>query len=516
MKNKIISAKTIVYINAIILILITSYFFLIPGLIVVKNINDPALNEGEISAEAWRLHKYLTPRYEKYVRERIASKKAGKIHYLNVPATEWPLFGCVFYLWSTENLQEAWENGDRSYSEVAPKVYAQETIEACKDLLLDPVHHTWVKKHWGDDYMHDQNVFFRSLLIAGLTSYEKLTENGKYIHLLIDQCDTLSAELDASPHGVLYDYPNECYPIDVFAAVAWIKMADEVTGKDHSKFIKRELRAFHPPYLDKHGMIPWLVDPQTAKQYGDGSRGIINSHVLIFAHEIYPEEGKKWYDLYEKHFWQKSWYGEGWREFYRDRPNSEWTFDVDSGPIIGGFSPAANAFGVASARVNGRMDHAYTLVTQILTASWPLPDGRLLGARLLSDWEHAPYLGETGILWQLSITAPEGMKKVKGGNIAGSIYLIGFAFYFGISLLVFAALFLRILRFRKSPDREYQNIKLQFILWSSCLIAGGTLIFINPLCALIMLLIQNYFPRFPVKADDNETEKGLEPVPVKQ
>lgn len=512
MKNKIISAKTIIYINSIIVIFLTSYFFLIPGLMVVSNICDPALKEGEIPAEAWRLHKYLAPRYEQYVKDRIKSEKAGKIHYLNVPATEWPLFGCVFYLWSTENLQEAWENGDRSYTEIAPAVYAKDTIEACKDLLLDPVHHTWVKTHWGSDYMHQENVFFRSLIIAGLTSYEKLTKSGKYIPLLIDQCDTLSAELDASPHGVLYDYPNECYPIDVFAAVAWIKMADEVTGKDHSKFIKRELRAFQPPYLDKQGLIPWLVDPMTAKQLGDGSRGIINSHILIFAHEIYPEEGKKWYDLYEKHFWQKKWYGEGWREFYRDRPNSDWTFDVDSGPIIGGFSPAANAFGVAAARQNGRLDHAYTIATQVLTASWPLPDGRLLGARLLSDWEHAPYLGETGILWQLSVTPPEGVKKTMGGNIAGSIYIIGFAFYFGISLLVFLGLFLRIRKLLKNPDQEYRGIDLQFKIWAACGIIGITSFFINGWLALIMLLIQNYLPKFPIniaKIDSDKSENSV-------
>jgi hypothetical protein len=181
MKNKLISANTIIYGNALIVTFLTFYFFLIPGFIVIRNISDPALEEGEIPAEAWRLHKYLAPRYEKYVRKRIRSRKAERIHYLNVPATEWPLFGSVFYLWATEHLQEAWENGNRSHSEIAPVVYAKDTIEACKDLLLDPVHHTWVRTHWGDDYMHDQNVFFRSLIIAGLTSYEKLTQSGKYI-----------------------------------------------------------------------------------------------------------------------------------------------------------------------------------------------------------------------------------------------------------------------------------------------------------------------------------------------
>lgn len=500
MKTRLISASTIVYGNALIIVILALYFFFIPGILVIRNISDPALKEGKIPREAWRLHRYLAPRYTAYVRKRIASRKAERINHLNVPATEWPLFGSVFYLWATENLQKAWDAGERSYSDKPPIEYARETIEACKDLLLDPVHHTWVKTHWGDDYMHDQNVFFRSLLIAGLTSYENLTKSGKYLPLLRDQIDTLSSELDASPHGILYDYPGECYPIDVFAAVAWIKMADKTAGTDHAAFVQREKRAFSGKALDRHGLIPWLVNPASGKKILADSRGIINSHVLIFAHEIYPEKGKKWYDLYEKYFWQEKWYGAGWREFYKDHPNGDWTFDVDSGPIIGGFSPSANAFGLAAAKANGRLDHAYTLAAQVLTAACPLPDGRLLGARALSDWEHAPYLGETGILWQLTTTPPEGVKLVKGGKWAGAVY-IGFLWYFGISGLIFLAVFMELIKWRKKTV-EYKNIKTQFYLWSGVVSLGIILCFINLWGAIILLLLARIFPRMKIKSNE--------------
>lgn len=504
MKTLKISASTIVYGNAVVIVSLVVYFFFIPGILVVRNISDPALKEGKPSKEAWRLHRYLTPRYEKYVRDRIASKKAGQVYYLNVPGTEWPLFGSVFYLWATENLQKAWEHGDRSYSKTPPKEYARKTIEACKDLLLDPVHHTWVRKHWGDDYMHDQNVFFRSLIIAGLTSYENLTKSGKYIPLLTDQINTLADELDKSPNGILYDYPGECYPIDVFAAVAWIRMADRITGTDHSAFIEREKRAFSGDALDKHGMIPWLVEPESGEKIFAESRGIINSHILIFAHEIYPEAGRKWYELFEKNFWQETWYGAGWREFYRDYPNGDWTFDVDSGPIIGGFSPAANAFGLAAARANGRMDHAYTLAAQVLTASWPLLDGKFLGARILSDQTHSPYLGETGILWQLTTSVPKGVEIVKGGKWAGAVY-IGFLFYFGISVLMFSAVFLQLRQWRKSP-KKYRHIKSQFYLWAAMISLGIIFCFINLWAAIFLLLIPRILPL--LKSGDRGVQKS--------
>jgi len=70
------------------------------------------------------------------------------------------MFGSVFYLAATENLQAAWER-DHGLSAVAPAVYARRTIDAAVDLILDPVHHTWVRTHWGPDYLHRENVFFR-------------------------------------------------------------------------------------------------------------------------------------------------------------------------------------------------------------------------------------------------------------------------------------------------------------------------------------------------------------------
>ena len=482
--------------GALVACAVVAWFFFIPAFLVIRNLRDPAIRTGEIPNEAWRLHRYLAPKYEEWARERIASKKAGTVYYLNVPGTEWPLFGSVFYLWATDHLQQAWE-ADHSLSKEAPVEYARDTIEACKDLLLDPVHHTWVVTHWGEDYMHTENVFFRSLLIAGLTSYERLVKSGEYVPLLKDQIDTLAKELDESPHGVLHDYPRECYPIDVFAAVAWIRRADEVTGTDHSEFVKRELRAFSGDHLDDRGLIPWFVNPWTGEQLKK-NRGIVNSHILIFAPEIYSASATEWYQLFEKHFWQEKWYASGYREFYRDRPDSEWTYDVDSGPIIDGFSPSANAFGIASARVYGRMDQAYTLGAQVLAAAYPLPDGRLLGARLLSDMEHAPYLAETAILWQLTETPRKGVPIVQGGHLTGAIY-IGLTFFLGLSLLVFLICFFRILRWhRRKRLGNFLWIPLQFMLWLIVSIVGLSLFTFHsyPLgaVAIVFLLASLFFP----------------------
>jgi hypothetical protein len=76
--------------------------------------------------------------------------------------------------------------------------YAGPAVEAARDLIVDPSHHAWVRTHWGDDYMHDENVFFRALVISGLTSHEVLTRDGSSLAMLRDQVESLAEALDAS------------------------------------------------------------------------------------------------------------------------------------------------------------------------------------------------------------------------------------------------------------------------------------------------------------------------------
>jgi hypothetical protein len=421
----------------------------LPGLTVVRDIADPAMRRPGIPSKAWRMHRYLTPRIEQWARERIASKRAAHLELHDVPSTEWPMFTCVFYLRTTEALQTAWEQ-DHGLSRHSPLSYSRGAVEAAKDLILDPVHHTWVREHWGNDYWHTQNVFFRSLVIAGITSYEKLDGHGRYRTLLRDQVDSLAEELDRSKLGVLEDYPTECYPIDVLAAIAWIKRADQLLGIDRSAFYTRSIRGFEGPMLDPHGLVPYSVDYLEGTQY-EPSRGIGNSHVLISAPDLWPDQARRWYDLYEKYFWQERWWAAGFREYPKDVTNYAW-YDVDSGPIVDGFSISGNAFAVAATRRNGRFDHAFTITAQVLTACWPLPNGMQLGPRAisLSARDHAPYLGESGIMFFLTQNPSEGTTIVKGGGLVGSVYL-GLLFYLGVGgLILWIAARSTVKLFRKS------------------------------------------------------------------
>ncbi len=483
--------------NTAILVALAIYGFLLPGLILLWDLSDARLRQpGGIPRVAWRVHRALTPRYERWARERIASGIAAHLELYDVPSTEWPMFGSVFYLSATEALQDEWDR-DPSRSRQPPREYARKAIEACTDLVLDPVHHTWVRQHWGDEYLHRENVFFRGMIIQALSSRERLLRDGKHLDFLRDQVETLAADLDRSPHGLLHDYPGECYPVDIFAAVACIRRADAVLGTDHSAFAQRALRGFSVPYLDERGLIPYSVELSSGKP-DSTSRGIGMSYILIYAPELYAEQAHRWYDIYVQHFWQDNWLASGFREYPKDIPNTDWLMDPDSGPVMFGFSPSGNAYGVAAARVNGRFDHAWTLGAQALAAAWPLPDGSWMGARFLSAASrgHAPYLGEMNLLFLFTRQPAPGVPIVTGGHLTLLVW-IAFALTLGGGSLLLALAMRRFNAWSKNAGTARvpaDGIQLTFwivlMIFSIVVFAVG-----NSFLAVVVLLLAQLLPR---------------------
>jgi hypothetical protein len=119
------------------------------------------------------------------------------------------------------------------------------------------------------------------------------------------------------------------------------------------------------------------------------ARGCGNSYMCLTAPELWPAQAKVWYGLYDKYFWQERMTAVGYREFPNDIPHSDWTMDVDAGPVIAGHGIAACALGIGAARKNGRFDRAYPLEAEMLASVVELPNGVLALPRLpkgVEDW----------------------------------------------------------------------------------------------------------------------------------
>jgi hypothetical protein len=484
-----------VYINAVIIIALSAYVLLIPAGMLIHTLRDPCIYSGRQLRCAFHWHKSLSPRFEKWARRRVKSGDAATAATGDVAATEWPIFSSVFYLWATEALQQVHDTNPTAVSS-SPRSYAKGAIAAAAALIVDPNQAAWVKEQWGNNYLTKQNLFYRMLLISGLTSYQKLFGDVKYEDLLRSQVESLVSELDASPHGLLDEYPGQCYPADVLPAIAAIRRADSVLGTDHSEFAARAIRGFQGMCLDENTGLPaYLVDSKTG-QAKDSARGAGMSFMLIWARELWPQTAREWYAEYEEHFWQRGRWFAGFREYPKGIDAGRFVFDdVDAGPVIDGYGVAACAFGIGAARVMARPDHLYPLATQAITASWPLPDGTLLGPRILSIRSDAPYLGEAAMLFAMTRQPIENAKLIDRGELPRSVY-VGVFLGLAIGISIILATILKVRRWHKRKAQlTVLAAGVQLFVWSLLIVAAVlTWALLGVWVALIFLLAAQLIP----------------------
>ncbi len=393
------------------------------------DLSDPAIASGGIPSAAWRLQAHLAGPYADWAEQRLASKRAGSLDGSDVAGTEWPLFGSVFYLLSQESLQKSWES-DHRLADVAPAVLARRSIEAATNLVTDPEQAHWVKAYWGEGYLHHRNLFYRFLLISAMTSYTNLTGNLRFIEPLRDQVETLSAEIDATPVGLIDDYPGQCFPGDIIAALAAIHRADAVLYTDHTAFLTRARRAFTGKFVDKLGLPPFMSNMDSGF-VTESARGSSNAYVLIFGAEIWPDLAADWQKANEEHFWQERDGIVGYREFSKETPTEEMFTDVDSGPSLLNFGFAASAFGVGAARVQGRLDRAGPLMAEMLVSCVPLVNNTLAVPRILSNATDAPYLGEACILYNLTRQPLHGVTQPCTSTLTPFVYVMCIIYFGG-------------------------------------------------------------------------------------
>lgn len=483
------------YGNAIITVGLALYFFLIPLALLVSDLGDEGLKTGQIPRVAFRTHRLLSADYEAWARERVASGTAAGLNTADISGTEWPIFSSVYYLWTTEALQEAWE-ADPTLAAIMPKVYAQGAIEAAAELIYDPNHATWVKAHWGDEYLTQENIFYRMLLISGLTSYQKLSGNTRYEAFLSEQVHTLAIELDESPYGLLDDYPGQCYPIDILPAIATIQRADELLGSDHAAIIARAVRGFEGSRLDPLTQLPaYAADAQTGHGRGP-ARGVGISYMLIWAPEVWPTTAAEWHTHYDTHFWQEDWLIAGVRELSRHANYREWFLEVDAGPVVAGYGTAATAFGLGAARVNGRFDRAYPLSAEALVAAWPLPNGTMLGGRLLSNLSDAPYTGEFALLFNLTRRPLVSPTRPTQGTLPAIVY-VALALYAAVGGVMVRSAVHSLRHWSKNKGALAAQIHpLQLALWGGLVCGGGLSFAFNHLFwGVILFALALFWPR---------------------
>lgn len=343
-------------------VIVATCCFLYPGVKLVGLAHDAGIHrDGQPSDFALRFRE-TARQYRSWAQRYLESRRAEQVHKDDVAGTEWPLFGTVFFLATAEELIDAGQLGRDGEMMAA--------LDVAAEVVLAPSTAAWVKGKWGDDYHSKGNVFYRMLVLHGLTSFERASSDTRYHAIARAQAQALAAELMSAKYHLADDYPGECYPTDVLWAVAAIH---RVLGDEAAPLVGQFMAVLDGPLLTRYGLPAFEVNSETAEIY-QGPRGSGNSGMLSFAGELDAVMARRWYEAYTKHHWVDG-FVSGFREVPRGAAD---VTDVDSGPVILGMGSVASLFGIGAARASGRFDHAAVLSLQVLSVSWPTPWGLLV------------------------------------------------------------------------------------------------------------------------------------------
>lgn len=388
-------------IQALLLVLLAWAFFLYPAWVTASAVFSSEIRETAQSPHLLSDYRATAGRYQVWAEEFLESQRAAKVSSHDVAGTEWPMFGSVFFLMTTEELV-------KQSPELLKDARVRKAVEAAAQVIASPDTATWVKTKWGLDYLKRENVFYRMLLIMGLGSYEQLTGTQPHAELLRDQATSLTAELLAAPHHLGDDYPDECYPNDVLWAVASLKRAAVLGYVDQAE-VERLSRGLFATLnglaMTESGLPAFQLRKETAEPL-QPARGSGNSGIIPLAAELAPGEAAAWFAPYVEHYWKSGWVS-GFREMPHGKANLE---DVDAGPTLFGVGSVATGFGLGAARSVGRYDYAVPLAMETVPAAWPTPFGLLLPGVL--GWAAADgwCFGELAL--QFSMTRPTLSKSV--------------------------------------------------------------------------------------------------------
>lgn len=476
-----------------------------PAAITLWGVTDPALRTGDTPRFAAWAHKRLTPRMAHWAATRQSAHTVVTRPPDSIASEEWPLFSAAFYGWATQAMHRA-HREDPGANPSNPRAYAAEALRSLAALSLDPAEGAWTRALWGADYQTQENAFYRMLVVANLAAHGEVTGSAEYHAVLRAWADALAEDIDQSPTGLIHDFPRECYPGDVLAALAAVQDAGQVLGISREPFFTRAKRGFTGGALHALGAPPfeaWLGQEITPGAF----RGSSNAYVSIMGPHLWPEESAAWFSVFEQHLWQERLGLVGFREYLHDESFSDWEYlDVDAGPVLAGFGMAATAYGVGAARAQGRFDRAFPLAAQMIAGAWPLPDGTLLLPRMLSQGVHAPHLGETGILFNL-VQRPAYASTVAAQSGLPLLVYEVLALYIGVATLLCFAVARDIRRWRRT-GAAIRLPRLQCALWAALWAAGGVVYLTGATAGLALLALGVLLPR------QGTRRKALAPPPA--
>lgn len=181
-------------------------------------------------------------------------------------------------------------------------------------------------------------------------------------------CAALAQAFDASPAPFLSAYPGQAWPVDSVVAVAALRLHDALFLPRYNSTIERWELAVRERLDPATGLLPHRADSKTGQAL-EGARGSSQSVIQRFLVEIDPEWGRQQYALFRQQFVAPFLGVPGVLEYPSGVAGRG---DVDSGPLVAGFSASATVVALGAAQIHGDRAAADPLINASEVVGLPI------------------------------------------------------------------------------------------------------------------------------------------------
>lgn len=226
-------------------------------------------------------------------------------------------------------------------------------MNRCVERLLSPEVRAFDREMWRNDPLdtlqtNAHHAAFLGYFNIALGLLRQLDPQTPHAALHNRITATLVRRIEASPTLLLQSYPNEVYPVDNCAVIGSIGLDSRVTGTDRRALLERWSAQCRQRYIHQPtGLLYQCVHPETGEP-ADEPRGSGTTLGLYFLSFADPQLSRELYQAARTHL-ADTLFGFGVvREYCRGYSGSG---DIDSGPIILGYSISATGFLIAGSRM---------------------------------------------------------------------------------------------------------------------------------------------------------------------
>lgn len=356
---------------------------------------------GVLSRQAYH---YPTPaelRQKARYLEHIIQAPEGEASALTaLDNSEWALFSMAYSVYAFTNMAQF----DPSFRTEA----AQYTQLAIGHTLPGAIRYAFQASAPHDNVADSvRSVLYLGHLNLMLGCHRLLHPASPYQALHDSLSATLYRRLSAAPDHCLESYPGGVWVPDNTVALASLHLHSELTGSPYQAFC-RQWVAYARQHLTDSATGLLLSKPTTCHQVAEEPRGSHLGWSIFFLYRFAPAYAAEQYQLYQQHFSANF----GVVRLYHERAGAYETSlgDVDSGPLILGYSIPANAFAFGNAvalhdeRNAQRLRRVITLGSQQVETAGethyrvrfielpvsPLAEALLLHAETMTPWRPWP------------------------------------------------------------------------------------------------------------------------------